>query len=109
MFRPSLGHPQRKQIQDLNVTVAIPMCLKLRYKEYVSQTHLIYLTAKINKMCLTDVILVSDPRLHRFFIKMHCGIPSAHILWALGIPQCIFIKNLCNLGSVFFEGLRMTH
>ena len=31
-----------------------------------------------------------------------------HILWVFGIPQCVFVKNLCSLGSVFFEGLRMT-
>jgi len=24
------------------------------------------------------------------------------------MPQCVFVKNLCNLGSVFFGGLRMT-
>ena len=27
---------------NLNVTVAIPMCLKIRYKDYISQTYLIY-------------------------------------------------------------------
>jgi len=32
--------------------VSIPMCLKIRYKDYISQTYPI-------RMCLTDVILVS--------------------------------------------------
>ena len=31
-----------------------------------------------------------------------------NILGAFGIPQWVFVKNLCTLGSVFFEGLRMT-
>ena len=31
-----------------------------------------------------------------FFIKTHCGIPNTHNMY------------LCNLGSVFFEGLKMT-
>jgi len=32
-----------------------------------------------------------------------------NILWAFGIPQCVSVKHTCNIGSVFFEGLRMTH
>ena len=32
-----------------------------------------------------------------------------NILWAFGIPQCVFVKkNLRSLGFVFFVGLRMT-
>jgi hypothetical protein len=31
-----------------------------------------------------------------------------NILWAFGIAQCVSVKHICNLGSVFFEGLRMT-
>jgi len=31
-----------------------------------------------------------------------------HFLWAFGNTQCVFIQNLCNLGSVFFEGLKMS-
>ena len=39
----------------------------------------------------------TGPRLHRFFCK--------NALWD---PTMRFYKNLCNLGSVFFEGLKMT-
>jgi len=31
-----------KLIHDLNVTVSIPMCLKTGYKDYISQTQIVY-------------------------------------------------------------------
>jgi len=34
-------------MEVLNVTVAIPMCLKIRYKDYISQTHLIYFSCEV--------------------------------------------------------------
>ena len=46
----------------------------------------------------------TNPRLHTFFVKTHCGIANVFAFW---IPQCVFSKNVCNLGSVFFEGLKM--
>ena len=33
---------------------------------------------------------------------------NCNILWAFGIPQCVFVKNLCSLGPISFEGLRIT-
>ena len=45
----------------------------------------------------------TDPRLHICFTETHCGIPNAS-----RITKCVSVKHICNLGSIFFEGLRMT-
>jgi len=34
-------------VERLKVTVCIPMCLKIRYKDYISRTHLIYFSCEV--------------------------------------------------------------
>jgi hypothetical protein len=74
----------------LNLPVAIPMCIKTGYKDYISQ-HIS--TTKIYKMCLTDVILVpllilvdNHALFQKFlicdrFLKLSLSTPWRHIGW----------------------------
>ena len=37
----------------------------------------------------------TDPRLHRFFIKTHCGIPNAHKMCYKGTVETVQYTCLC--------------
>jgi len=43
----ALFYPQCEQNTDINLTVSIPMCLKIRYQDYIIQTHFIYFSCYV--------------------------------------------------------------
>jgi len=74
-----------KRRQTMNVTVAIPMCLKIRYKDYISQTHLIYFSCWVYmgdmfRPCLGhhQALNLRIQVLHKLAHKMQVGIPVAY-------------------------------
>ena len=63
--------------------VSIPLCLKIRYKDYISQTHPIYFSCLLGQHVSTSSGSSSGPNLriqvlHKLAHKMQVGIPVAY-------------------------------
>ena len=98
MFRPSLGHPQAlKENRFKKFTVRKNEIKKSLYETVIQFNTLFYylILQLINQYLQNTCIL-------QFILYLY------NILWAFGIPQCVSVRHICNLASVFFEGLRMT-
>ena len=119
MFRPSLGHLQalkKKQIHDyidFLQNKQIFQSIKQKFISYILKYYIVRATCFDLHLVIFRTSKKTDTRLHNYFKKTHCGIPNAHSTFKtlyehLGSYGTFFVKNLCNLVSVFFEGLMMT-